>query len=40
MIANNNSADACFYAQSNEVLVDPVGLIVRSEPALSYYDGK
>ncbi len=40
MIANNNSTDACFYPQSNKVLVDPVGLIVRSEPALSYYDGE
>lgn len=40
MIANNDTHDACFYPDSQKVLVDPVGLIVKSAPALSYYDGE
>jgi uncharacterized cupin superfamily protein/glyoxylase-like metal-dependent hydrolase (beta-lactamase superfamily II) len=40
MIAANSSTEACFYPESRKVLIDPVGLIVKSEPALGYYDGE
>jgi uncharacterized cupin superfamily protein len=40
MISNVESEEACFYPDSKKLLVDPLGLIVRSEPALSYFDGE
>jgi uncharacterized cupin superfamily protein/glyoxylase-like metal-dependent hydrolase (beta-lactamase superfamily II) len=40
MISNTSSTEACFYPQSRKVLIDPVGLVVKSEPALGYYDGE
>jgi len=40
MISNVESEEVCLYPDSKKLLVDPLGLIVRSEPALSYFDGE
>jgi uncharacterized cupin superfamily protein len=42
MISNTKSAacEVCFYPDSKKLLVDATDLIVRSEPALDYYDGE
>jgi len=32
--------EVCFYPDSNKVLIDPEGLILRASPALDYYDGE
>lgn len=40
MISNQEKSDVCFYPDSKKVLVEAADLIVRSEPALEYYDGE
>ena len=40
MISNQEKSDSCFYPDSKKVLVEAAELIVRSEPALEYYDGE
>jgi uncharacterized cupin superfamily protein len=40
IVANIDKGDACFYPDSNKVLVEATGLIVRSEPELDYFDGE
>jgi uncharacterized cupin superfamily protein len=40
IVANIDEGDACFYPDSNKVLVEATGLIVRSEPELEYFDGE
>lgn len=40
MIANDAPVDACFYPDSQKVLVSPHRVMVRSEPRLDYYDGE
>jgi len=39
-IANSDPRDVCFYPGSRKLLVEAADLIVRSEPALDYYDGE
>jgi uncharacterized cupin superfamily protein len=39
-IANTDGEEVCFYPDSRKLLVEPPRLIVRSEPALDYYDGE
>ncbi|MBV8424448.1 MAG: cupin domain-containing protein [Candidatus Eremiobacteraeota bacterium] len=40
MISNVDAGDVCFYPDSRKLLVEREGLIVRSEPALDYFDGE
>jgi uncharacterized cupin superfamily protein/glyoxylase-like metal-dependent hydrolase (beta-lactamase superfamily II) len=40
MISNVDTADVCFYPDSKKLLVERADLIVRSEPALDYFDGE
>ena len=40
LIANSSPYDNCFYPDSNKVLVEATGLIVRAAPELNYYDGE
>jgi uncharacterized cupin superfamily protein len=40
LVANIDEGDACFYPDSNKVLVEATGLIVRSTPQLDYFDGE
>lgn len=40
MVSNIDEGDVCFYPDSKKLMVERSGLIVRSEPALSYYDGE
>jgi uncharacterized cupin superfamily protein len=40
IVANIDEGDACFYPDSNKVLVEATGLIVRSAPELDYFDGE
>ena len=40
MIANVDQGDTCFYPDSKKLLVERADLIVRSEPALDYFDGE
>lgn len=40
MISNVDAGDTCFYPDSKKLLVERADLIVRSEPALDYFDGE
>ena len=40
MISNVDAGDTCFYPDSKKLLVEAADLIVRSEPALDYFDGE
>lgn len=40
MIANVGGGDVCFYPDSKKLLVEREDLMVRSEPALDYFDGE
>ncbi len=40
MISNVGGGDVCFYPDSKKLLVERADLIVRSEPALDYFDGE
>lgn len=40
MIANTSEDDVCFYPDSDKVLVEKTGQIVRASPALDYFDGE
>jgi uncharacterized cupin superfamily protein len=40
LISNTSRHDVCFYPDSKKLLVDPIGVLVRSEPILDYYDGE
>jgi len=40
MISNVDPGDVCFYPDSKKLLVEKADLIVRSEPALDYFDGE
>jgi uncharacterized cupin superfamily protein/glyoxylase-like metal-dependent hydrolase (beta-lactamase superfamily II) len=40
MISNVGGGDVCFYPDSKKLLVENADLIVRSEPALDYFDGE
>jgi uncharacterized cupin superfamily protein/glyoxylase-like metal-dependent hydrolase (beta-lactamase superfamily II) len=40
MISNVDTGDTCFYPDSKKLLVERADLIVRSEPALDYFDGE
>jgi uncharacterized cupin superfamily protein len=40
MISNADPGDVCFYPDSDKLLVDSTGLIVRSSPDLDYFHGE
>jgi uncharacterized cupin superfamily protein len=40
MIANVDARDVCSYPDSNKVLIEATGLMVRDNPVLDYYDGE
>jgi uncharacterized cupin superfamily protein len=40
MIANTSEHDVCYYPDSDKVLVETTGLMVRASPALDYFDGE
>jgi uncharacterized cupin superfamily protein/glyoxylase-like metal-dependent hydrolase (beta-lactamase superfamily II) len=40
LIANTSDYDNCFYPDSNKVLVEATGVMVRAAPELTYYDGE
>jgi uncharacterized cupin superfamily protein len=40
MIANTDGGDVCFYPDSNKLLVEQTGTLVRAQPELDYYDGE
>ena len=40
MVSNVEANEACYYPDSQKLLVDPVGTIVRDRPQLDYYDGE
>jgi uncharacterized cupin superfamily protein len=39
-VSNTENGDACFYPDSEKVLVEATGTIVRSVPELDYFDGE
>jgi len=40
IVANTDAGDACYYPDSQKVLVDEPGTLVRSVPQLDYFDGE
>jgi uncharacterized cupin superfamily protein len=40
MFANIDPGDVCHYPDSRKLLVETTGVIVRSEPALDYFEGE
>jgi uncharacterized cupin superfamily protein len=40
MISNLDAGDVCYYPDSNKLLVDATGTLVRAEPQLDYFDGE
>jgi uncharacterized cupin superfamily protein len=40
LVSNVEDGDACFYPDSQKVLVEATGLIVRSVPEVGYFDGE
>jgi len=40
MIANTDGGDACFYPDSDKLLIEATGTLVRASPELDYYDGE
>jgi hypothetical protein len=40
MFANIDPGDVCHYPDSRKLLVEKTGVIVRSEPALDYFEGE
>jgi uncharacterized cupin superfamily protein len=40
MVANADPADVCFYPDSEKLMVEPTGTIVRDRPVLDYFDGE
>jgi uncharacterized cupin superfamily protein len=40
MISSIDKDDVCFYPDSKKVLVEKIGLIVRDNPVLDYFDGE
>lgn len=40
MVANVDSNDVCYYPDSQKLLVERTGLIVRDNPELAYWDGE
>ena len=40
MLSNADPGDVCFYPDSDKLLVDSTGLIVRSSPDLDYFHGE
>ena len=40
MFANIDAGDVCHYPDSRKLLVETTGTLVRSEPALDYFDGE
>jgi uncharacterized cupin superfamily protein len=40
IVAHIDEGDACFYPDSNKVLVEANGTMVRSTPELDYFDGE
>jgi uncharacterized cupin superfamily protein len=40
MIASLDQGDACFYPDSNKLVVEATGTLVRAQPQLDYYDGE
>jgi len=40
MFANIDAGDVCHYPDSHKLLVETTGVIVRSEPALDYFEGE
>jgi uncharacterized cupin superfamily protein len=40
MVSNVEPNEACHYPDSQKILVDPEGLILRDHPVLDYYDGE
>jgi uncharacterized cupin superfamily protein len=40
MFANIDAGDVCHYPDSRKLLVEKTGVIVRSEPALDYFEGE
>jgi hypothetical protein len=40
MVANVDPSDVCYYPESQKLLVERSGVLVRDNPILDYWDGE